>query len=39
MHRDRLLASYLLFALGVPLLMMFAAGLYRLIRRAEGATA
>ena len=34
-HRDRLLASYLLFALGVPLLMIFAAGIYRLIRRAE----
>ena len=37
-HRDQLLASYLLFAVGVPLLMIFAAGLYRLIRRAERAT-
>ena len=37
-HRDQLLASYLLFALGVPLLMMFSAGLYRRIRRAEGPT-
>ena len=37
-HRDRLLASYLLFAVGVPLLMIFAAGLYRHIRGAERAT-
>jgi hypothetical protein len=37
-HRDQLLASYLLFAVGVPLLMIFAAGLYRLIRRGERAT-
>jgi hypothetical protein len=35
-HRDQLLASELLFALGVALLMVFAAGLYRTIRRAEG---
>ena len=35
-HRDQLLASYLLFAVGVPLLMVFAAGLYRRIRRVEG---
>ena len=34
-HRDQLLASYLLFALGVPLLMVLAAGVYRLIRNAE----
>ena len=35
-HRSQLLASYLLFALGLALLMVFAAGLYRIIRRAEG---
>ena len=35
-HRDQLLASYLLFALGLAVIMVFAAGLYRLIRRAEG---
>ena len=35
-HRGQLLASYLLFALGLAVLMIFAAGLYRIIRRAEG---
>ena len=35
-HRDQLLASYLLVALGLAVLMVFAAGLYRVIRRAEG---
>ena len=35
-HRGQLLASYLLFALGLAVLMVFAAGLYRVIRRAEG---
>ena len=35
-HRDQLLASYLLLALGLAVLMVFAAGLYRVIRRAEG---
>ena len=35
-HRGQLLASYLLFALGLIVLMVFAAGLYRVIRRAEG---
>lgn len=34
-HRDQLLASYLLFAVALAVLMVFAAGLYRLIRRAE----
>ena len=34
-HRAQLLASYLLFALGLAVLMVFAAGLYRIIRRAE----
>ena len=34
-HRGQLLASDLLFALGVALLMVFVAGLYRIIRRAE----
>ena len=35
-NRDQLLASDLLFALGVAVLTVFAAGLYRVIRRAEG---
>ena len=35
-HRGQLLASELLFALGVALLMVFAAGVYRIVRRAEG---
>ena len=35
-HRDQLLASELLFALGVALLMVFAGGLYRTVRRSEG---
>ena len=35
-NRDQLLASDLLFALGLAVLMVFAAGLYRIIRRAEG---
>ena len=35
-HRDQLLASYLLVAVGLAVIMVFAAGLYRLIRRAEG---
>ena len=35
-HRSQLLASFLLFALGLAVLMVFAAGLYRIIRRAEG---
>ena len=35
-QRGQLLASYLLFALGLAVLMVFAAGLYRVIRRAEG---
>ena len=34
-HRSRLLASYLIFALGLAALVIFAAGLYRIIRRAE----
>ena len=34
-HRDQLLASYLLFAVGLAVLIVFAAGLYRLIGRAE----
>ena len=35
-HRSQLLASYLLFALGLAVLVVFAAGLHRIIRRAEG---
>ena len=35
-HRSQLLASFLLFAVGLAVLMVFAAGLYRIIRRAEG---
>lgn len=35
-HRSQLLASFLLFALALAVLMVFAAGLYRIIRRAEG---
>ena len=35
-HRSQLLASYLLFAVGLAVIMVFAAGLYRIIRRAEG---
>ena len=35
-NRDQLLASYLLLAVGVAVLLVFAAGLYRIIRRAEG---
>ncbi len=35
-HRSQLLASYLLFAVGLAVLMVFAAGLYRIVRRAEG---
>ena len=35
-HRSQLLASDLCFALGLAVLMVFAAGLYRIIRRAEG---
>ena len=35
-HRGQLLASYLLLAVGLAVLMVFAAGLYRIIRRAEG---
>jgi hypothetical protein len=34
-HRSQLLASYLILALGLAVLMMFVAGLYRIIRRAE----
>jgi hypothetical protein len=34
-HRSQLLASYLLFALGLAVLTVFAAGLYRIIRRAD----
>ena len=34
-HRSRLLASYLLFAVGLAVLMVFVAGLHRIIRRAE----
>ena len=34
-HRGQLLASDLLFALGLAVLMVFAAGLHRIIRRAE----
>ena len=36
LHRSQLLASYLLFALGLAVLVVFAAGLSRIIRRAEG---
>ena len=35
-NRDQLLASDLLFALGLAVLTVFGAGLYRIIRRAEG---
>ena len=35
-HRDQLLVSYLLFAVALVVIMVFAAGLYRVIRRAEG---
>ena len=35
-HRSQLLASYLLLAVAVAVLMVFAAGLHRIIRRAEG---
>ena len=35
-HRNQLLASYLLLAVGLTVIMVFAAGLYRIIRRAEG---
>lgn len=35
-NRGQLLASELLFALGLAVLMVFAGGLYRIIRRAEG---
>ncbi len=35
-HRSRLLASYLILAVGLAVLIVFAAGLYRVIRRAEG---
>ena len=35
-HRGQLLASDLLFALALAVLTVFAAGLYRIIRRAEG---
>ena len=34
--RGQLLASYMLFALALAVVMVFAAGLYRIIRRAEG---
>ena len=34
-HRSQLLASFLLFALGLAVLTVFAAGLHRIIRRAE----
>ena len=36
-HRDQILASDLLIALGLPVLVVFAAGLYRIIRRVEPA--
>ena len=35
-HSTQLLASYLTLALGLAVLIVFAAGLYRVIRRAEG---
>ncbi len=35
-HRSQLLTSYLLFAVGLAVIMVFAAGIYRIIRRAEG---
>ena len=38
-HRGQLLASDLLFGLGLAVLMVFAAGLYRIIRRAEATPA
>jgi hypothetical protein len=34
-HRGQLLASYLTFAMGLALLLVFAAGLHRIIRRVE----
>ena len=34
-HRRRLLAAYLAFAIGLAVLMLFVAGMYRIIRRAE----
>ena len=34
-HRTQLLASYLLLAVAVAVVMVFAAGLYRIVRRAE----
>ena len=34
-HRSQLLASFLLFAVGLAVLMVFAAGIYRIIRRKE----
>ena len=36
-HRSELLAAYLLLALALAVLMVFAAGVYRMIRQAEGA--
>lgn len=36
-HRDQILASDLMIALGLAVLVVFAAGLYRMIRRAEAA--
>ncbi len=36
-HRSQLLASYLILALGLAVLLLFAAGLHRIIRRAEPA--
>ncbi len=36
-HRSQLLTSYLIIALGLAVLLVFAAGLYRIIRRAEPA--
>ena len=35
-HRGQLLASYLLLAVGVAVIVVFAAGLYRIVRRSEG---
>lgn len=35
-HRSQLLASFLLFAVGLAVLMVFAAGMYCIIRRKEG---
>ena len=34
-HRSQLLASYLLFAMGLAVIMVFAAGVHRIIRRGE----